>query len=206
MSVLKGDEEKIIDCAKKMGIDVSRHHGQLLSCMIAAKPWSAVKRGLVNPPDEVTRSKEADELRRNVSLYFNDISKILATVDRQLLLVMKTNDLIRSIAYTLGNDERRSFLIMTRACFQMFQDKRYYETWNPLIKFYIALQSKWFYFRLYFYSFYLWLTWSPSTISTSSKSKLYSKLEDSRKSFPSKSSSIITTVATSASSKFAINQ
>lgn len=170
MSVLNGDEPKIIDCAKQMGIDISKHHAQLLSCMIAAKPWSAVKRGLVNIPDEETRSKEKDELRRNASRYFQDISKILATVDRQLLLLMKTNDLIRSIAYTLGNDERRSFLTMTRACFQMLQDKRYEATWNPVTKLAITLQSNWFFFKLRLYSFYLWLTWSPAPLKITSSS------------------------------------
>ena len=58
MSVLNGDEGEIINSARKMGIDISNHHAQLLSCMISAKPWSAVKRGLANTPDEKTRLKE----------------------------------------------------------------------------------------------------------------------------------------------------
>lgn len=99
-------------------------------------------------------------LKRAASGYFGDISTILATVDRQLLLIMKTNDLIRSIAYTLGNDERRSFLVMTRACFQSLQDRRARETNSKWVRFGLLLHSQWFYFKLYVYSFYLWLTWT----------------------------------------------
>lgn len=58
MAVLNGDEPEIVRCAKNMGIDLSGHYAQLLSCMITAKPWSAVKRGLANIPDEKTRNAE----------------------------------------------------------------------------------------------------------------------------------------------------
>ena len=112
---------------------------------------------------------QKDELRRNASRYFSDISKILATVDRQLLLLMKTNDLIRSIAFTLGNDERRSFLTMTRACFQMLQDKQARAASNVFSRAAIQFQSQWFYFKLYLYSFYLWLTWHDAPRTTKSK-------------------------------------
>lgn len=161
MAVLNGNEPEIIRCAKKMGIDLGKeHYAQLLSCMITAKPWSAVKRGLANVPDEKTRNAEKDELRKNASRYFGDISKILATVDRQLLLLMKTNDLIRSIAFTLGNDERRSFLTMTKACYSMLQQKKARESGNSLVKLALQMQSQWFFFKIWVYSLYLWLTWT----------------------------------------------
>ncbi len=73
---------------------------------------------------------------------------------------MKTNDLIRSIAFTLGNDERRSFLTMTKACYSMLQQKKARESGNSLVKLALQMQSQWFFFKIWVYSLYLWLTWT----------------------------------------------
>ncbi|KAJ6217942.1 hypothetical protein RDWZM_009099 [Blomia tropicalis] len=164
IGVLEGNEPQIIECAKKLGISISKHHAQLLSCMISSKPWSAVKRGLANVPDAITRGKEDEELRKNASKYFGDINKILATVDRQLLLIMKTNDLIRSIAKSLGNDERKSFLTMTRSCFKVDKMRRLRESPGIFSSILIHLGASWFFFKLRIYSFYLWLTYTRPNI------------------------------------------
>lgn len=45
------------------------------------------------------------------------VTHCLEHVDRQALLVLKTNDLIRSIEYALGMQERMcGFMVMTKCC------------------------------------------------------------------------------------------
>ncbi|CAG2113844.1 unnamed protein product [Medioppia subpectinata] len=89
----------------------------LLACIMTAKPWNAIQRGLDKAVDKETRKKESGELRQYASQYLTQISEVLAKVDRQMLLVFKTNDLLRSIDHVLGTaGERRSLITMSRSC------------------------------------------------------------------------------------------
>ena len=82
----------------------------------------------------------------------------MGKVDRQLLLIMKTNDLIRNISHVLGCDERRSLLNMNRYCIQTVYEQRLSQCQNNIFKrFAIHLQTRYLYFKLSLYSFYLWI-------------------------------------------------
>ena len=53
----------------------------------------------------------------NATRYLNLISELLNRVPRQLLLLFKTNDLLRSIDHTLDTSATaRSFITMARCC------------------------------------------------------------------------------------------
>ena len=57
------------------------------------------------------------ELRISVSSYLSDISSILNRVPRQLLLILKTNDLLRGIDHQLQTSKAsRSFVTMSKCC------------------------------------------------------------------------------------------
>lgn len=88
----------------------------------------------------------------------NTISQVLATMDRQLLLVLKTNDLIRSIANYLGTDERRTFLTMTRCCLQAKQKLRLAECDGFFSRLAVRLQTQWLLFKISLFSLYLSFT------------------------------------------------
>ncbi|OTF70154.1 hypothetical protein BLA29_014410 [Euroglyphus maynei] len=82
---------------------------------------------------------------------------------------MKTNDLIRNISYVLGCDERRSLLNMNRYCIQTASEKRLSQCHNIIKRFAIRLQTRYLYFKLSLYSFYLWIdSWFTSRSSSSS--------------------------------------
>nr|XP_027201125.1 uncharacterized aarF domain-containing protein kinase 1-like [Dermatophagoides pteronyssinus] len=165
MAIFRGDLKQIQERAIRMGIE--EKDAQLLSCMVTAKPWSAISRGLENrPKDQTIISEEKNELRKNASLYVHNISQILGKVDRQLLLIMKTNDLIRNISHVLGCDERRSLLNMNRYCIQTVYEQRLSQCQNNNIfkRFAIHLQTRYLYFKLSLYSFYLWIdSWFTTT-------------------------------------------
>lgn len=86
----------------------------LFACMLTGRTWDTVVAGVQR---QRHTSSEKDLLQSTTSLVLPHISEILEQVDRQMLLVLKTNDLIRSIETSLGTlDRMTSFLEMTRCC------------------------------------------------------------------------------------------
>lgn len=58
-----------------------------------------------------------DEIRSNAAQYLPQISELLNRVPRQMLLLLKTNDLLRGIETTLGTRaSSSSFINMSRCC------------------------------------------------------------------------------------------
>lgn len=87
----------------------------------------------------------------------NEISKVLANVDRQLLLVLKTNDLIRSIGHGMGFDERRSFLTMSKFCIEVVQAWKLKQCNGVFESITVRLQTTWLKFKIHLYTFVLWV-------------------------------------------------
>lgn len=53
----------------------------------------------------------------NIPRYLPEITQLLDTVPRQLVLVLKTNDLLRGIEHSLGSSAHRSgYLTMAKSC------------------------------------------------------------------------------------------
>ncbi|XP_068110568.1 aarF domain-containing protein kinase 1 [Hyperolius riggenbachi] len=86
----------------------------LFACMLTARSWKAVNQGI----DSGTITKEeAHEIRSNAAAYLPQISQLLASVPRQMLLLLKTNDLLRGIETALRTQaSSSSFLSMSRCC------------------------------------------------------------------------------------------
>ena len=64
--------------------------------------------------------------------FFSDITMLLNVIPRQLLLILKTNDLLRSIEHVLGSSTHsQSFLTMTHFCVRAIaeQEKRQSNSW-----------------------------------------------------------------------------
>ncbi|XP_060243915.1 aarF domain-containing protein kinase 1 isoform X4 [Meriones unguiculatus] len=86
----------------------------LFACMLTARSWDSVKRGIGQAPVTAT---EDSEIRNNAASYLPEINKLLNHVPRQMLLILKTNELLRSIETTLGTrSSASSFLNMSRCC------------------------------------------------------------------------------------------
>ena len=86
----------------------------LFACMLTARSWDSVKQGIGQAPVSAT---EDSEIRNNAACYLPEISQLLNHVPRQMLLILKTNDLLRSIETTLGTrSSASSFLNMSRCC------------------------------------------------------------------------------------------
>ena len=60
---------------------------------------------------------QADEIKQNAQKYVAQIADVLAKVDRQMLLIFKTNDLLRAMEHTLGTQNAMAgFVQMSRSC------------------------------------------------------------------------------------------
>ena len=103
----------------------------LLACILAAKPWSAVSHGLTKIRDPDEQQKERRELKQYAQQYFPNIAQILNRVPREMLLILKTNDLIRGLETSLGTkDQRMSLITMSRYCVQaIYAENRSKANW-----------------------------------------------------------------------------
>ncbi|XP_023608261.1 uncharacterized aarF domain-containing protein kinase 1 isoform X3 [Myotis lucifugus] len=110
-SLIWTDMEKVKKYCHRLG---AGDFYPLLACMLTARSWNSVNRGISQAP--ITAS-ENTEIRNNAATYLPQISQLLNRVPRQMLLIFKTNDLLRGIEATLGTRaSASSFLNMSRCC------------------------------------------------------------------------------------------
>lgn len=171
--------------AHSLNLGIKRDLYPLFACMLTGRPWESVMSGVdktrhsdaeVSAPMciecqyKITKSlicmAQKELLQSTTSFVLPNISDILEQVDRQMLLVLKTNDLIRGIESSLGTQNRMtSFWVMAKCCVRSVcrQDDQ-------------AAVSKWQHCRMRIFEhwsilkldvYYLWLgLWNFSLLST----------------------------------------
>lgn len=112
LSILSVDRSAMRYHANNLGVEGDLYG--LFACMITGRPWESVIKGI----DRVQQSDSEKELMQsNTSLVMTHITDILQHMDRQMLLVLKTNDLIRSIETNLQTQGRMTaFWVMSKCC------------------------------------------------------------------------------------------
>lgn len=113
-SVIEGDIEAIKKNCRDIGAgDAYR----LFSSVLTHRTWSSVS---VRSISTQTTLQEMQLIKERAPGYLIQVADFLAKVPRPLLLLLKTNDLLRSIEriLTVSNDSRpvQSFFITTRYC------------------------------------------------------------------------------------------
>ncbi|KAJ3366360.1 putative aarF domain-containing protein kinase 1 [Allomyces arbusculus] len=106
-SLIRGDEDKIRYWSKQIA-QVDTY--ELFACMITGRNWDTITSGGVKTD---RHTSELDEVTSSAAFYFKEISSVLAQVPRPLLLVFKTNDLLRSVARSLQLSEWASVSVMS---------------------------------------------------------------------------------------------
>ncbi|XP_052106539.1 aarF domain-containing protein kinase 1-like [Mytilus californianus] len=127
----------------------------LFACMLTARSWKAISSGI--DKQQYTKSED-DEIKSNAANYLIQISEILNRVPRQLLLILKTNDVLRSIEYTLQTRaSSTSFINMSRCCIRAvaMDSERKCNTWTGWLQ--IRLAKQWQLFKINIYEFFLWV-------------------------------------------------
>ncbi|XP_032261592.1 aarF domain-containing protein kinase 1 isoform X3 [Phoca vitulina] len=110
-SLIWTDMEKVKKYSQRLG---AGDLYPLFACMLTARSWDSVNKGIGQASVTAT---EDTEIRNNAATYLPQISQLLNHVPRQMLLIFKTNDLLRGIEVALGTRARASsFLSMSRCC------------------------------------------------------------------------------------------
>ncbi|XP_034531590.1 aarF domain-containing protein kinase 1 [Notolabrus celidotus] len=119
-SLINGDMSGVERYSRRLG---AGDLYPLFACVLTARSWTAVNAGISSVP--VTVSEDV-EIRTNAALYLPQISDLLNRVPRQMLLLLKTNDLLRGIETTLQTRAASSsFINMSRCCIRaMARHKR----------------------------------------------------------------------------------
>src|SRR5690606_36905753 len=118
----------------------------------AAKPWSTLSRGLSTDVDPERKMRESEEMKKYARKHFPNIAKILNRVPREMLLILKTNDLLRGIETNLGTkDMRTSLITMSQNCVKSIYERESQLSRSYLARFLLNLAKSWILFKLYCY-------------------------------------------------------
>ncbi|XP_053234176.1 aarF domain-containing protein kinase 1 isoform X2 [Podarcis raffonei] len=110
-ALIKSDMKRVQKYSRRLG---AGDLYPLFACMLTARSWESVNRGIDRLP--VTKQEDV-EIRTNAAMYLPQITKLLNSVPRQILLLLKTNDLLRGIESALQTRaSASSFLNMSRCC------------------------------------------------------------------------------------------
>ncbi|CAI2353877.1 unnamed protein product [Caenorhabditis sp. 36 PRJEB53466] len=153
LAILKPDLQEIRKVANQMG--VGELYG-LFACMVTRRSWKSVTSG-------IDRSKmndsEKDELRMYASSLIPQISEVLARMPREMLLILKTNDLMRNIEHKLGvfgfSD---GHIEMSRCVIRSSHELAIRRSDSRIEKFRLGFHMYWSLLKLFVYRYYLRIT------------------------------------------------
>lgn len=98
---------------------------RIFLCILTAKPWDTVSTGLIKSAKTKKDGQDSKELKKHAAKHLPDIVHVLRKVPRELLLILKTNDLIRGIQHQLDTKDQLScFLTMSKCCIRSIYDER----------------------------------------------------------------------------------
>lgn len=142
MAILKQDEKELSLAAGRLQV---REH-RLFASVLTARTWDSIKNSLF----QSTQATELMRIQSQAAQKASAIVEILATVPSPLLLVLKTNDLLRSINLKLGMPSLLVFSHTMTACQYAIQGsearyypgivwgaQRFFQRWNLRIKLFL---------------------------------------------------------------------
>lgn len=150
LAILDSDKVAMKYHCTRLG--VGNYYG-LLACMVSGRPWNTIMSGLqktkYNKQEKATFQQEIPNL-------LPQISTVLENVNRQMLLILKTNDLMRGIEYSLRTQSRMSAMIeMSKCCVRSVYGERLKQCSNSWERHKILILEQWTLFKLSLYYIYL---------------------------------------------------
>ncbi|XP_071327261.1 aarF domain-containing protein kinase 1 isoform X1 [Trachinotus anak] len=151
-ALIKGDISKVERYSRRLG---AGDLYPLFACVLTARSWTAVNAGISSVP--VTHSEDV-EIRTNAALYLPQISDLLNRVPRQMLLLLKTNDLLRGIETILQTRaSSSSFINMSRCCIRAMARHKRSKAQSRRKRLQINLAESLSLWRLTIYELFLWV-------------------------------------------------
>ncbi|KAI0210514.1 AarF domain-containing protein kinase 1 [Lamellibrachia satsuma] len=152
LSLLKADVDAIRMYADKMGTGDLYH---LFACMVTSRSWKAVEKGI----DKTSITEEEETaIQEEASNYIPEITDILNRVPRQMLLIFKTNDLLRGIETMLNTRAHaHSFITMSQCCVRAVYEEERAKCKSLVCKLRLDVIAHWTLFQVKLYEWYLWV-------------------------------------------------
>lgn len=152
MSLLNADIEGMKKVGDEMG--VGNLYG-MLACILSARSWSAVSKGIRTVK---TSQSEREHIKAFVADNLSIITEILRKVPREMLLIFKTNDLLRGIEATLGTKgAASSFLTMSQCCVKAVSDEKIKSCDSRWSCFNVRWTQQAALLKIYIYQITLWI-------------------------------------------------
>ena len=80
--------------------------------MVSGRSWQSVKQGLENT--EKISKVENELIQQEISMWIPEMSQVLENVPKQMILILKTNDLLRGLETTLDvRPDANAFIAMS---------------------------------------------------------------------------------------------
>lgn len=152
LAILDGDRVAMKEYCTRLG--VADYYG-LLSCMISGRTWDTIMSGVRKTRYDI---HEKEMFQQNIPNLLPQISVVLDRVNRQMLLILKTNDLMRGIEHSLRTQSRMSAMIeMSRCCVRSVYGEKLRQCTNAWDKCRVSLAERWALLKLSLYYVYLGL-------------------------------------------------
>lgn len=153
LAILDSDLATMKKYCTRLG--VSDYYG-LLVCMVAGRTWNTIVKGMRKSKYDPTTEKE--QFQREIPNLLPQISTVLDRVNRQMLLILKTNDLVRGIEYSLHTQARKSAIMeMSMCCVRSVYGEKLRQCSSTWDKYRVSLLERWTLFKLSLYYVYLGL-------------------------------------------------
>ena len=83
--------------------------------MVSGRSWQSVKQGL-GQTAHISKLEE-EIIQEEISYWINEMTQVLENVPKELILIFKTNDLLRGLESTLNcRADANSFIAMSSHC------------------------------------------------------------------------------------------
>ncbi|XP_075554451.1 aarF domain containing kinase 1 isoform X2 [Dermacentor variabilis] len=157
LSLIRRDLESLEHWGNQLGVSGELY--KILSCIVSGRSWKSITQGIDR---QKQTQAEGSEIKEFASQHFPLISQILGMVPRQMLLIFKTNDLLRGIETSLGTrGAARSFITMSRCCVRaVYEDqlKHCANWWSRMV---VVVRACFAQSAITMYQTYLWLRTRP---------------------------------------------
>ncbi|KAM0730151.1 AarF domain-containing kinase 1 [Formica fusca] len=152
LAILDGDRVAMKEQCARLG--VVDYYG-LLSCMVSGRTWDTIISGVRKTRYNI---HEKEEFQQHIPNLLPQISTVLDRVNRQMLLILKTNDLMRGIEYSLCTQSRMSAMIeMSKCCVRSVYGEKLRHCSNAWNRCWVSCAERWVLFKLSIYYVYLGL-------------------------------------------------
>lgn len=151
-ALIKADMKRVQKYSRRLG---AGDLYPLFACMLTARSWESVNRGIDQSP---VSASEDMEIRSNAATYLPQITQLLNNVPRQMLLLLKTNDLLRGIESALHTRaSASSFLNMSRCCIRAVSTYQRSKSHSLYRRAQISLTEALSLWQINLYELFLWL-------------------------------------------------